>query len=825
MGLNYSYLCSITKLILIWVVFLSTVNMGWAEIPKEPIRIGIYNMDPLCGTEVEANHGGLFMELLRHIATLEKWDMDYVGGSAEECFKRLARGDIDLLAAAPYSKTKADAYDFTRETVICTWGQVYCYEKANIASLLDLSGLTLGVVRDDPYNQGLRKMLEQFNIQCKFIEFKHSDEVFKAILKGWVDAGTVDRLYGAQHQSKYGVKGTPIILSPIELRFAAPKGHNRNLLDILDYQLKKLKDDPDSIYYGQVNKILGVPGNSRISKWLLWGIVMALGMTLMAGGANFFLKRQVRIKTAQLSRNNKKLHTEIRMRKEAREALSQSEGRYRSLVENTLDGYFIFEYPSGEVLFLNQRICDLLDYTQKEAHQKSLWDFISPKDREKLKKGLQPQIDGRPSDRVPHTCTAVRKDGSTFHAETSTSVVNDQGITVIQGTLRDITDQDRLKRHLQHAEKMEAIGTLAGGVAHDFNNLLMGILGNASLLKMDLDSDHAHYERLSYIEEYVQSGSALTRQLLGFARGGKYEVRELDINEMVAKTSHMFSRTKKEITIHTAYEADSRRVAADKGQIEQVLLNMYVNAWHAMPDGGHLFLGTENVTVGEEHIRARQGKQGEYVRISITDTGSGMDKKTQKRIFEPFFTTKSIERGTGLGLASAYGIIKNHDGFIDVYSEKGKGTTFCIYLPATKQKAIARDLKWKEEMEIQKGEGTVLVVDDEEMIVEVGACILEKIGYHALVAKSGEEALKVYKEKEHSIDMVLLDMIMPGMGGGKTFEELKRIDPGVKVILSSGYSINAQATEIINRGCRGFIQKPFDIATLSRKLREVSSMN
>ncbi len=812
----------IIKLIFISAALLFSIYVTGAEASRERIRVGIYDIDPLCKTEETEKGGGIFIELLRHIASEERWELEYVGGSSEECFERLARADIDLIAAAPYSKGKAEDYDFTRETVFSTWGQVYAPEKRNIGSVLDLSGLSVGVVRDDSYNQGMREMLERFNIQCKFIEFNHSGEVFKAIKKGWVDAGVVDRLYGVQHQSEYVVQGTPIILSPVELRFAAAKGQNRNLIHILDYHLKKLKGDPHSIYHDLVNQVFGVPKNAGISGWLLWGMGIALAMTFMVGAANFFLKRQVNIKTAQLSRKNEKLNTEIRMRREARKALSQSEVRYRSLVENTLDGYFIFEYPSGEILFLNQRICELFGYTEGEAYQMSLWDFISPKDREALKKDLQPGSGGKSLERAPYTCTAVRGDGSTFCAETSTSVVNEQGRTVIQGTLRDITERERLKQHLQHTEKMEAIGTLAGGVAHDFNNLLMGILGNASLLKMGLYPGHAHYERLSHIEEYVVSGSTLTRQLLGFARGGKYEVRELDLNEVVKKTSHMFGRTKKEITIHASYQTGFWTVAADQGQIEQVLLNMYVNAWQAMPDGGHLYLGTEHVTVGEEHVRARQGKQGEYIRISITDTGLGMDKKTQKRIFEPFFTTKALEKGTGLGLASAYGIVKNHGGFIDVYSEKGKGTTFCVYLPVTKPKMMGRDLNRKEQAEIQKGEGTVLFVDDEEMVSEVGACILEKIGYHALVARSGEEALKVYKDKEKAIDMVLLDMIMPGMGGGKTFDELKRIDPQVKVILSSGYSINAQATEILNRGCRGFIQKPFDIATLSRKLREVT---
>jgi two-component system cell cycle sensor histidine kinase/response regulator CckA len=683
-----------------------------------------------------------------------------------------------------------------------------------------------------PTIRGCGNCLKGFNInkQIRGVQsFKGGAS--RPLKRKWVDAGVVDRIFGARHQGDYDVRKTPIVLTPVELRFAVPKGEGKNLTEALDYHLKQLKDDPDSIYYRLVGGIFnGVSRSSGISTWLMWGIGVAGLIALLAGGMSLFLKRQVRTKTTQLTRKteqltrkNEALRSEMRMRKEAREALLQSETRYRSLVENTLDGYFVSEYPSGEILFLNGRICELLGFLPGEAYQKVLWDFLVPEDPEIRNQNFDAQFREKSFDGIPYACTAVRKDGSTFHAEISTSVIEEQGRTVIQGTLRDITDRERLKQHLQHAEKMEAIGTLAGGVAHDFNNLLMGILGNASLARMDLDPNHPHYERLKHIEEYVQSGSDLTKQLLGFARGGKYEVKELDLNGVLEKTSRMFGRTRKEIKIHTVYASNLGTVAADRGQIEQVLLNIYVNAWQAMPNGGELYLQTENLIVDQNHVRAKQGREGEYVRISITDTGTGMDKETQKRIFEPFFTTKEIERGTGLGLASAYGIIKNHGGFIDVYSEMGKGTAFKIYLPVSKSKERSHEQNMIPQEAIQNGEGTVLVVDDEEMVVEVGSLILEKIGYDVLVARSGEEALKIYKE--NGIDMVILDMIMPGMGGGETFEGLKRIDQSVKVILSSGYSINAQAAEILNRGCRGFIQKPFTMAELSSKLREVASAN
>jgi len=288
---------------------------------------------------------------------------------------------------------------------------------------------------------------------------------------------------------------------------------------------------------------------------------------------------------------------------------------------------------------------------------------------------------------------------------------------------------------------------------------------------------------------------------------------------MIKKSSRMFGRTKKEIKIHRKYQKDVWTVKADQGQIEQVLMNLYVNAWQAMPNGGDLYVQTENVTLDDDYVKPFEIKPGKYVKISVTDTGLGMDEATRQRIFDPFFTTKEMGRGTGLGLASAYGIIKNHGGFINVYSEKGEGTTFNIYLPASESEV--RDQKSVVSDGVKHGDETVLLVDDEDMIIDVGEQLLEKMGYTVLIARSGKEATEIYEEKKDQIDMVIVDMIMPDMSGGDTFDRLREINPDVKVLLSSGYSITGQATEILERGCDGFIHKPFNMKQLSRKLRDI----
>jgi signal transduction histidine kinase/ActR/RegA family two-component response regulator len=376
----------------------------------------------------------------------------------------------------------------------------------------------------------------------------------------------------------------------------------------------------------------------------------------------------------------------------------------------------------------------------------------------------------------------------------------------------------QLQKKLAESDKFRALGLMASGVAHDFNNLLMGIQGNTSLMLLDIDSAHPHHDRLKNIEQSVQAGAELTKQLLGFTKGGKYEVKPTDLNEVVDKTSRMFAPTRKEIRIYKKYQKDIWSVKVDRSQIEQVLLNLYVNAWQAMPAGGDLYLQTENAVLDSEFVRAIDIQPGKYVKMSVIDSGVGMDETTRKRIFDPFFSTKKMGRGTGLGLASAYGIIKNHGGYISVLSEKGEGTTFTIYLPATEEKVM--EPKKPAEQLIQ-GEETILLVDDEAMILEVGRQMLEKVGYKVLTANSGKNALEIYRKKKNDISLVILDIIMPEMGGSETYDKMKKINPDIKVLLSSGYSIDGEATEILKRGCNGFIQKPFSVSSLSVKLREI----
>jgi PAS domain S-box-containing protein len=504
---------------------------------------------------------------------------------------------------------------------------------------------------------------------------------------------------------------------------------------------------------------------------------------------------------------------DISRRKQIEEALRESEEKYRMLVENANDAIFIVQ--DNVVKFPNPKTEQLTGYSTEELAKIPVYKFIHPEDRHMVLGWGRRRIAG---DNLPgiYSCRIIDRSGEELWVQINLVPINWEGRPAALNFIRDITQERKLEAQFQQAQKMEAIGTLAGGVAHDFNNLLTSIQGSASLMLLETDRDHPHYRILQDIEKQVQSGAKLTKQLLGYARKGKYEVKPFNLNRLVEETSETFGRTRKEINIHRDLAENLFLIEGDDRQIEQVLLNLYVNAADAMPAGGDLFLKTMNVV--DKEMGGNVAKPGNWVLLIIRDTGIGMDKKIQERIFEPFFTTKERGKGTGLGLASVYGIIKAHGGYIDIDSIKGQGTTFSIFLPESKMEFMEEK---KVHEEIISGSGTILLVDDEEMILDIGDRLLKELGYNVLVAESGEKALAIYNQNQDKIELVILDMIMPGMGGGEVYDRVKQLNPNAKVLLCSGYTMDAKTQQIIKKGVDGFIPKPFNMRLLSKKIREI----
>ncbi len=534
-----------------------------------------------------------------------------------------------------------------------------------------------------------------------------------------------------------------------------------------------------------------------------------------------------------LSSANRDLQKELAERKRMEKALMESEEAYRelyaeskrskevyrSILHSSADAIVIYDMK-GSVRYISPAFSRIFGWTLEDVRGKEI-PFIPESERESTRVVIRDLAEKGTSCHGLET-TRYTRDGHLIDVSISASRYNDHvgrpaGNLFI---LRNISEKKKLESQLKFIERMGTIGTLAGGIAHDFNNLMMGMLGNISLLLYEIDPTHPHHEKLKNIEKLIESGSYLTRQLLGFARKGRYEITPTNLNQVVQSSAMTFGRTRKDITIHRKLSEDLFSIKVDESQIEQVLMNLYINAADAMPDGGDLFLKTMNVTHEGMKDKPYNPKPGQYILLNVIDNGAGMDEKTAERIFEPFFTTKAVGQGTGLGLASAYGIIKGHGGYIDVDSKEAQGTNFSIYLPASDE-PIHQTMEISER--ILSGKETILLVDDEEMVIDVGVELLKKFGYTVLEAMKGYEAIEVYKANKDKIDLVILDMIMPDIGGGETYDTLKKIDSEVKVLLSSGYSLSGQASEILDRGCNGFIQKPFNMRTLSQKIREILS--
>jgi two-component system cell cycle sensor histidine kinase/response regulator CckA len=526
------------------------------------------------------------------------------------------------------------------------------------------------------------------------------------------------------------------------------------------------------------------------------------------------LDNRVKERTADLAKANEELQEKIAERKRAEEALVQAKEDWENTFDAISDMVMLLD-NDHRIIRVNRTTAKALNATKESLVGKKCYEAIHGQSHPIRKCPLvltMKTIDA-------HTLEITEPGlGGTFICSTSPIVDSEGELTGYTHTLKDITESKRLEAQFQQAQRLEAIGTLAGGIAHDFNNLLMGIQGNVSLMLLHMDSTHQYYERLKNVEKQVESGARLTSHLLGYARKGKYVVKPVDLNQLVEEICETFSRTRKQITIRRELADDPFPIEADSGQIEQVVLNLLVNAADAMPGRGDLFLQTMNVTHKDMTGKLYKPKRGDYVVLTVTDTGMGMDKETMERIFDPFFTTKDMGRGTGLGLASVYGIVKGHGGYIDVESKKGQGTTFSIYLPAS-EKEVHKAVKTAGE--VIEGTGTVLLVDDEQVILEVGQDLLEAIGYRVLIARDGNEAIEVYKKNRDEIEIVVLDMVMPGMGGGEAYDRIKGINPDIKILLSSGFSIDGEATEILERGCDGFIQKPFNIKEFSQAIRKV----
>jgi len=509
---------------------------------------------------------------------------------------------------------------------------------------------------------------------------------------------------------------------------------------------------------------------------------------------------------------------DITKRSQAEGALRESEEKYRSLFEESIDAVYITT-REGSLVDANQAFLDLFGFSREEARNMEIQQIYTDAAG---RKRFQEEIE-RKGSLKDYEVSFRKKDGTKIEGLLTSTVRRDHDGTILgyQGIIRDVTTQNQLQRQLLQAQKMEAIGTLAGGIAHDFNNLLQAILGYSDLLLMKKASGDPDRKKLEVIQHAVRDGADLVSRILTFSRKGESRKRPIDLNEEIRRVEKLLRRTlPRMIQVDLVLGEDLRIIDADPAQIEQVLLNLGVNAQHAMPDGGRLVIETNNVSLSDEYVRTHiEARPGKCVLMTVSDNGIGMEPDVLDHIFEPFFTTRTNGEGTGLGLAMVHGVVSQHGGYIRCYSEPGMGTSFKIYFPVSPSELIS-GLTMTREMPTF-GTETILLVDDDDYVRDIGRQLIEMGGYKVLIARSGEEALEMYTSYRPEISLIILDLIMPGMGGTRCLEELLRIDPDVRVLVASGYSSNGLTTDQKGRGARGFVSKPYDAKDILIAIRRV----
>ena len=819
----------IRALLVVAIALLTALPPVAAQATRE-VKVGTYAYDPLIKVE-NWKMTGVCIDILEYIAREEDWKLEYIHSSREQCYERLAAGEIDVLAAVAYDGSAPAGIKLCREYVLVDWGQVYSHYDTDIHHIVDLEGKTIAIDNTSDFAPQLEKQLNDYRIQADFVVVSTPEEIMEKIHDGEVDAGVMSRTYGTTHKGHFNVTETPISFQPKEIGFAVPANLNADLADRIDEHLVKLKQDPLSVYHRSLNRWMGIPTARFIPPWLVWGMVAGGGLLVLLVIISMLLRSMVRLRTAELLKSNRDLQQEINERKRAEEALLDNQARYQELVDN-MEGGLILVDMYNRINFANPSAHRILGVGMGELPGRTLGDYNIPdifegrryfgntrRKRRYRTTTREFEIIQRKGNRRQIIITAKPR----FDEESE--------YTGFFGTIRDITElkqaeaeRDRLEAQFRQSQKLESLGIMAGGIAHDFNNLLMGILGYADLIELDLTSTRDVGKHIQGIKTGARRASELCQQLLAYSGKGKLSTEPLDLTYTVSEMAHLLEVSiSKKVTIEYRLSPELPAVQADATQLRQVIMNLITNAADAIGDQ----TGTVRIATGlmdcdadylMESLHGAELPAGTYVYLDIEDTGCGMSNEEISRIFDPFYTTKFT--GRGLGLAAVLGIIRGHRGVIRIRSRVGQGTTFRILLPGVDAKPV-RETKEPAVVGDWQGSGLILLAEDEVSVRLVTRRMLKRLGFDVATAADGEEAVRSFTTNPESFVMVMLDLTMPVMDGEEAFRRIRSIRPEIPVVIASGYSEQEVSNRFTGRDLAGFIQKPYEYQSLARHIRSV----
>lgn len=777
--------------------------------PQGVVRVGIFPFEPLNFMDEQGMAQGLYPDILREIVKDEKWTVEFVPGSWAEGMERLQRGEIDLILSVAYSPERSEIMDFTSESVAELWGQIFFKPNSTFKNINSLEGHRVAIMSKDISGSNFIATAEKLGVSCEIVEFQTHAKVFAAVQEGKVDAGVAPQHFGLRHAGEFNLIGSSIIFNPFSIYFASKKGTQHELLRHIDAHLSRWKKEPDSFYYKHRDNWLGNQSfKTVIPTWLVYVFIVGIVAILAIAGFSLILKRTVSSRTKELQ---------------------ESEERMRLFFERQIVGMAITSPEKGWIQ-VNDRLIQMLGYSREELACRTWKELTYPEDiaadTAQFNRLLSGEIDEYSMEK-----RFIRKNKSVIFTNLSAGCVRraDSSVNFIVALLEDITERKRaeeekiaLEAQLRQAQKMEAIGQLAGGVAHDFNNMLSVILGHTEMAMEQIDMTLPLFANLEEIRKAANRSADITRQLLAFARKQTVAPQVVNLNEIVTGMLNMLHRLiGEDIDLMWLPGSKLWSIKMDPSQIDQIMANLCLNARDAISGVGKMTIETENTTFDEKYCNAHTGFViGDYVRMSISDNGCGMDGVTLAHVFEPFFTTKGVGMGTGLGLATVYGAVNQNNGFINIYSEIGQGTTFSIYLP--KHAAPVADASSAIAMKPSVGGSeTILLVEDEPTILEMTATMLQILGYNVLSAATPREALLLAGEFASEVHLLLTDIVMPEMNGRELAKNLLAIKPHLKCLFMSGYTSDIIARQGILQEGVEFIQKPFSKDTLATKVRVV----
>ncbi|MHB0915379.1 MAG: ATP-binding protein [Thermoleophilia bacterium] len=787
-----------------------------ARAETRTVRVGIYQNNPKVFVDEDGQPQGVFVDIINEIARQEGWNIEYVESTWAENLERLERGEIDVLVDMSYSPERAKRFTLGTAPVLQSWLDVYSRREVEVSAISEFAGKRIAVLEDSVQERFLtEEIMPAYNIDFTLMPYPDYAGSIAAVESDEADMLVASRFFFFSPDRPDDILPANVVLRPENLHFAFPKDVDPALVAAIDQGVTRMKNDPDSAFYLSLQRWLDVkpdvgqsiPAYIKIALAGITGLLSLIALFALA------LRRQVAARTRELSSSNEAIRRSDRLLRE-----TQSLARLGGWEYNCDDGRLEWTDEVYNIYGVGP------DYDPCDIRRNI--SYYAPEDAPVIEKAFQQAIEhGKPYDLE---LQLIREEGERIWVRTTGQpVVKDGKVVRVAGNIIDITrsrqleeERRQLREQLELSQKMELVGRLAGGVAHDFNNMLNVILGYAELaLERISPEDPLHHDLLE-VQSAARRSTAITRQLLAFARKQAIAPEAVDLNQAVSSMLKMIQRLiGEDIRLTWLPGDDLWPVKIDPAQVDQILANLCVNARDAIAGVGTITISTRNIAGGQAGpFRNVAHALGDCVLLTVQDSGSGMNDETMARIFEPYFTTKERGHGTGLGLATVFGIVKQNDGFIEARSEPGNGTTFAVYL--RRHTATASDAENEEISEAPAGQGeTIMVVEDEAAIMNLARTLLEGLGYKVLTAGSPMEALRLSEEYGDEIHLLLTDVILPGLNGRELSGQIGAARPAIKILFMSGYTADVIASRgVLDEGVQ-FIQKPFTRDDLANKVR------